>query len=265
VPRARQGSAVAWIAGLVVVIGICLAVPPVFFWWYEGPRTSRDDDDLWHTYMMHGGEKSIEVSRVAPQTDPTRTEVEASATLLASTVAQSPPYQDYAWATTEGGFAVSNAAVLGRPDARFYHVWNPDYMRDQHVLDPTRPESLIYHNSEHGMHLVGVMYVAPPGTHGPQPGGALTRWHYHPVVEFCMDDDGVPTTMAENGTRGGCPPDMTHGPTPEMMHVWLVDNPHGVFAHMMALEHDHHATGEPERNVYQEFAHRAVLWIRNRF
>jgi hypothetical protein len=264
--RGRTLAARGAFAAAAALLLAGLAVPPLFLWYYEGPRTHRGEDGLLYTYMMHGGEKSIEVSGVSTDTDPTHSQVQAAAELLRETHEQAAANQDYDRAASTGGFTVSNAAILDRPDARFVHLWNPSNMQDDAILDPARPESLIFNNTEHGMHLVGVMYVAPPGTHGPQPGGALTRWHFHPVVEFCMDEFGVPVTKAENGTDGGCPPGMVHGPTPEMLHVWLVDNPNGAFSHMMALDHDHHeGTTEDEDNVYEEFLRRTVLWVRDRF
>ncbi|MEO5680780.1 MAG: hypothetical protein ABIS47_14055 [Acidimicrobiales bacterium] len=62
------------------------------------------------------------------------------------------------------------------------HVGNKANKADGKVLDPTAPETLMYGYAGHGAwKLVGVMFTAnesfpaPP----PDPGGPITRWHYH--------------------------------------------------------------------------------------
>lgn len=62
------------------------------------------------------------------------------------------------------------------------HVPNKEAKRDGKVLDPSRPETLMYAYEGHGKwKLVGVMYTAkesypnPP----PNPTGPFLRWHYH--------------------------------------------------------------------------------------
>jgi len=34
------------------------------------------------------------------------------------------------------------------------------------------------------------MYIMPPGQHGPQIGGPLTRWHYHFRIGFAATKTG---------------------------------------------------------------------------
>lgn len=62
------------------------------------------------------------------------------------------------------------------------HVGNKANRADGKVLDPTAPETLMYGYQGHSSWtLMGVMYTAnetypqPP----PDPGGPITRWHYH--------------------------------------------------------------------------------------
>lgn len=254
-----------WIATVLAIVLVALVIPPIYFWYRDGPRAQRTSDGLYGTYMRHGGESTVELSRVPPDKEPTTTELESASRLLDETVRDAKQFGDYRWATTAGGFTVSNAAILGRPHARYYHVWNPAHMMDGRSLDPSRPEALVYLNTDdrgQEMRLIGVMYTMPPGMHGPQPGGRLTRWHYHPAVEFCMDSLGIPRTRATRGTDGGCPPAMVNGPTPEMMHVWLVDNPYGAFAHQMALPGER--AGHESGNVYAQFARRGWSFISQR-
>ena len=90
------------------------------------------------------------------------------------------------------------------------HYLNPAYQRDGEILDPDRPESLVYANTSEGAVLLGAMYLIPePGVSGPQIGGCLTQWHAHSL-------------------RGW--------ETPEMMHVWSVDIPGGPFSELKPRE-----------------------------
>ncbi len=90
------------------------------------------------------------------------------------------------------------------------HYLNPAHQRDGEILDPDRPESLVYANTSEGAVLLGAMYVMPePGVSGPRIGGCLTQWHAHSL-------------------RGW--------ETPEMMHVWSVDVPGGPFSELRPRE-----------------------------
>ena len=89
---------------------------------------------------------------------------------------------------------------------RVLHVPNPAWRADGRVLDPTRPETLVYWNGPGDrLTLVGVMYTAARGAAGPTVGGPITRWHDH---ESCRD----PATRAKLGrpVDGVCP----RGPGP---------------------------------------------------
>ena len=53
---------------------------------------------------------------------------------------------------------------------------------DGHILDPTRPESLVYEYRNGQQHVVAAMFMLPWGsrfTDIPDVGGALTQWHVH--------------------------------------------------------------------------------------
>jgi hypothetical protein len=52
--------------------------------------------------------------------------------------------------------------------------------RDGRVLDPARPESLMYWTASDGRKvLVGAVFKAFPSQQAPTPGGDLTMWHVH--------------------------------------------------------------------------------------
>jgi hypothetical protein len=62
------------------------------------------------------------------------------------------------------------------------HVANKANRRDGKVLDPSAPETLMYEYQGHNTwKLIGVMYTANESfpQAPPDPGGPITRWHYH--------------------------------------------------------------------------------------
>jgi hypothetical protein len=114
---------------------------------------------------------------------------------------------------------------------RFLHVPNPAWRLDGRVLDPTRPETLIYWNGPGDqLTLVGVMYTAARGASGPAVGGPITRWHDH---ESCRD----PVTRAKLGrpVDGTCPEGQVYRRSGEMMHVWFTDDLATAFARRAPL------------------------------
>lgn len=98
-------------------------------------------------------------------------------------------------------------------------------------LNPKDPSSLVYaiNVPHHAPVLLGAMYImGGDSQNGPQVGGSLTRWHSHLTV--CRD--GRPT-IAGFGVqlRGHCDPSTwTDQYTAQMLHVWVVPYPGGVFS-----------------------------------
>jgi hypothetical protein len=114
---------------------------------------------------------------------------------------------------------------------RFLHVPNPAWRVDGRVLDPARPETLVYWTGPGDrLTLVGVMYTAARGASGPAVGGPITRWHDH---ESCRD----PATRAKLGrpAGGACPEGQVLRRSGEMMHVWFTDDLITAFARRAPL------------------------------
>jgi len=105
------------------------------------------------------------------------------------------------------------------------HYFNTAYTRDGRILDPERPESLVYLGMPDGTaKLVGVLYRMPsPDQPGPRVGGPLTVWHAHD--NLCTANGRVAGKLSNGRCTSG-----TLTPTPEMLHVWVVENPNGVFS-----------------------------------
>jgi hypothetical protein len=102
-----------------------------------------------------------------------------------------------------------------------YHAANETYKTDGRILDPERPENLIYAVTEHGPVLVGMMFeVEDIGVEGPAIGGPLTVWHAHDHVCFSL---APPALSGLTSPFGTCPLGSITVPiTNEMIHIWTL-------------------------------------------
>lgn len=112
------------------------------------------------------------------------------------------------------------------------HFHNRALNRDDGLLDPNRPEALVYFKLPTGhIVLIGAMFLAPKGQ-GPRPGGPITAWHVHD--NLCVTATG---SVALANKDGQCPAGTFFvGNAVEMMHVWIFNHPDGPFAHEMTPE-----------------------------
>ena len=151
---------------------------------------------------------------------PTTEQQAAAARLLAAVRARIAPFED-PQAAIAAGFkpgAVSSADPLRHWENR---------ANAGVVLDPARPQALVYLQTPRGLKLLGAMYQMPTiGQWGPDPGGPLTQWHQHEGI--CFSPFGIEFSFAT--PFWGCPVGAISVTTPPMLHVWLVDNPKGAFA-----------------------------------
>ncbi|MCB1028207.1 MAG: hypothetical protein KDB24_10650 [Microthrixaceae bacterium] len=124
------------------------------------------------------------------------------------------------------------------------HWVNVDNVRDGVVLDVDHPEFLVVRIDESGAPIIdGLMYLAGPvGAKGPQPFGSAFAWHVHKYLESPCFQFGqiirpdLPPADCTNATNQG----VLSSVTPEMLHIWLTDNPEGDFASQMSgAPHDH--------------------------
>ena len=146
--------------------------------------------------------------------EPTAPEQAAADRLYAATVATAAKYEDVARADADG-YDVN--AMYGRE----FHAGNERYKDDGLILDPTRPENLIYAEGPHGPVLVGVLYeMSQIGVPGPAVGGPLTVWHAHDNFCFAVTPPAIAGLVSPLGM---CPVGSIAIPiTGEMLHVWTL-------------------------------------------
>jgi hypothetical protein len=155
---------------------------------------------------------------------PTAGQVLAAARLVTATDATLKHF-----ANVQAAFAAGYTYVLktNGEEHLLYDGPNPAYAG----LDPQHPSSLVYaiNVPHHAPVLLGAMYImGDDNQNGPQVGGGLTRWHSHLVT--CVN--GRPT-VAGFGVqlRGNCDPaSWQDSYTAQMLHVWVVPYPGGVFS-----------------------------------
>ena len=147
--------------------------------------------------------------------------------LLADTEARLPQWTDEA--AHAAGFRTIGDGFTGTE-----HLLNWEWITDDVVLDPSRPESLVYNVARDGTRtLAAAMFILPPGAEIPDVGGTLTQWHIHNNLCFSgqTDVDGAPSrrVVGLTNAEGSC----SFGerlPDAPMLHVWIVDHPCGPFS-----------------------------------
>jgi len=173
-----------------------------------------------------GTMRMLEVTRY-PGVEPTPAQKKAAEDLIRRCYASAEAHGwfDFAKATADG-------FKLKVSDETHYN--NVDFLFDSQVLDPDRPEYLMFYDTPSGKALVGFMFVPRSNTEeGPQIGGPLTRWHYHTWWKpICLVKGILDTGPVVDGT---CDVGSPSYRSPEMMHVWLLNHPQGSFATGMYL------------------------------
>jgi hypothetical protein len=189
-----------------------------------GGATSRSLDAARH----YDPKKPIDLSGTPGVT---AAEQKRAETLVKETLADLPKYADPATAERDGYYSVGDAATGDE------HFVNWSYVDDGHILDPTRPESLVYEMRNHEKTLVAAMYMLPIGsqfTDAPDAGGALTQWHFHP--NDCLTESPDKKVLMKRGfSAAPCPPRTSNAFNMPMLHVWIVPNRCGPFAALRGI------------------------------
>lgn len=180
------------------------------------PLAHTDDHEHAHAARAQAGI----IMRPQSEHHATPEQVSAAQGLAEATAAAMTRYARLADALAAGFELPANATGTD------VHIENPEFKKDGRVLDPQRPETLVYAIEGGRATLLGVVYVMEQaGVPAPQPGGPITRWHAHNI---CLTV--LPPGFGVVSPFGSCPALSLNLTTPEMMHVWVVDNPGGPFA-----------------------------------
>jgi hypothetical protein len=146
----------------------------------------------------------------------------AAENLLAITITRLPQFADPAVAESMGFVSIGDG-FLGHE-----HYLNAANMKDDRLLDPDYPESLVYDTSVTPKRLVAAMYMMDEGdtlADVPELGGKLTQWHVHDNLCFAG-----PRVAGLTDAQGQCGPGLTKGAETPMIHVWTEPHPCGPFA-----------------------------------
>jgi len=149
---------------------------------------------------------------------PTPVQVDAADRLYTATKTAITPYEDWhqAWAA---GYRPGGSTTL--PST---HWMNQRYVDAGYVMDPQRPQGLVYANTHHGPVLLGAMFqMKGLNRFGPDPGGPMTAWHQHENI--CFTPFGFEFSLMT--PYATCPMGAIDVSAPPMLHVWVVDNPRG--------------------------------------
>lgn len=147
--------------------------------------------------------------------DPTEDELHAAEDLYQTTATAIARYRD-------PGVAAADGYGIDGMRGTSFHADNPAYKHDGHILDPDRPETLVYAVAESGEAvLLGAMFqMGEIGQAGPAVAGPLTVWHAHDhvclTIPFAITGVTSPYGLCPLGT-------FTLPITNEMLHVWVLD------------------------------------------
>lgn len=153
-----------------------------------------------------------------------RATAEETAAAIALSKATSTAMSRYA--RLQDAIAAGYKCGLGGCKGMDAHLEHEEYKKDGRLLDPERPEQLVFAIEDGKATLLGVVYVMErAGEPGQAPGGPITRWHAHNLCISLMPPGiGIVTPY------GGCPSVSVQITIPEMMHVWIVEPPGGPYA-----------------------------------
>jgi hypothetical protein len=185
--------------------------------WIGAFRASAAEPGALSGHQIHGGPVAPPgmVMPVVPARDATPAERVAATDLILSARRALARYADVGVAAADG-YRVEGIAGID------FHASNPAYENDGRILDPARPETLVYAVAPNGKPvLMGAMFLMPQiGQPGPAIGGPLTVWHSHQHVCISLTPPALAGLLSPLGT---CPVGTIDlALTAEMIHIWIV-------------------------------------------
>ncbi len=150
--------------------------------------------------------------------------------LVRDTLRDLPAFADVTTVGAQGYQSIGDAST------GFEHYVNYALIDDDTILDPTRPESLVYQVDGDRRTLVSAMFIASSRPlDDPELldfAGPLMQWHVHDNLCWGLDDNGKPRVVAVLESAGdSCPPQSVNaGSDVPMVHVWIAPHECGPFA-----------------------------------
>ena len=211
----RRWSALRSVAGSAAV-GLFVIVTATSSW-IGAFRASAAEPGAVAGHHVHAGGVAPPgtILPAVPEREPTPAERAAAAELVLAARSALARYADPSVAAADG-YRVDGLAGID------FHAANPAHEQDGRILDPARPETLVYAVAPDGRPvLMGAMFLMPKiGTPGPTIGGPLTVWHAHQHVCFSLTPPGLAGLLSPLGM---CPLGTIDVPiTAEMIHIWIV-------------------------------------------
>jgi len=164
----------------------------------------------------------------------------AAENLVAVTLVRLPQWSDYRVAEA-AGFRSIGDALTGHE-----HFIQWDWVNDDTILDPDRPESLVFEPMPDGSKkLVSAMFMLPDTvalTDVPDIGGALMQWHIHDDLCFTQGDQPKVAGLVDG--KGNCRSGLVKLLPSPMIHVWITSHNCGPFAALEGVGAGQVAEGE---------------------
>lgn len=164
----------------------------------------------------------------------------AAENLIAVTLVRLPQWSDYRVAEA-AGFRSIGDALTGHE-----HFIQWDWINDDVILDPDKPESLVYEPMPDGSKkLVSAMYMLSDTvalTDVPDIGGALMQWHIHD--DLCFTQGDAPKVAGLVDGQGNCRSGLAKFRPAPMIHVWITPHKCGPFAALEGVGAGQVAAGE---------------------
>jgi hypothetical protein len=165
----------------------------------------------------------------------------AAENLIAVTLVRLPRWSDYKVAEAFGFRSIGDAGTGHE------HFIQWDWINDDVILDPDRPESLVYEPQPDGSKkLVSAMYMLPTDVSlddVPDIGGDLMQWHIHDDLCFTNDAE-QPLVAGQTRPDGSCQDGLVKLTPAPMIHVWITPHKCGPFAALEGVGAGQIAAGE---------------------
>jgi hypothetical protein len=117
------------------------------------------------------------------------------------------------------------------------HYLHWDWINDGDMLDPNKPEALVYKVEPNGGRtLEAAMFVLPDKynlDNVPDVGGALVQYHIHD--NLCFTNGAAPHVAGLTNGDGSCSPPLVKFKPNVMIHVWIRPNECGPFAALQGI------------------------------